>query len=179
MALPLILMSATWLLSGCGRESGGAHPLNGAFYPLDLALICDQSTPSPLRNERPARDGDTAFGNICVERDSGPSALRITNIDIYKEQNFDPPIYEVRLFIGDKDRNLMEKAASEALHSRRPLAFMVHGSVVAQAAVMGLPKSGMIVVGGFGSAKEANAMAARFEISPAGQLNGIPGADHD
>ena len=68
LALAILVTS---LLTGCGREHDGTLDIKGAFHPLDLALTCDQSTPSPVRSQFPARDSENAFGTVCIERNSG------------------------------------------------------------------------------------------------------------
>ena len=52
----------------------------------------------------------------------------------------------------------------KAVQSRRLLGVVSHGSVVARALVMDLPKDGVISLGGFGSVDAAKAAAARFEV---------------
>lgn len=162
-AFTAVLTSMIWLLASCGRGGDGAHDLQGRLYPLDLALTCNQSTPSPLRSDYPASDFGSGLGKACVERHSGADALRISKIDIHRDKAFRDPVYEVQLHIDPKDRKRMEKAMSKAVRSRRTLALMVHGVVVARALVTNLPRNGVIMMGGYLSVKEAEAIGARFE----------------
>jgi hypothetical protein len=163
LAFTIALTPMIWLLTSCSRNADGAHDLKGTFYPLDLALTCDQSTPSPVRSEYPARDSENAVGTICIERNSGTIALSISKIDIHRDEAFHDPVYEVQFHIDQKDRQRMEAAMSKAVQTHRMIAFVVHGAVVAQAAVMDPPKDGVIMMGGYDNVKEAGIVAARFK----------------
>lgn len=59
----------------------------------------------------------------------------------------------------------MKKSMIKAIWSKRALAHVVHGAVVTQAFVMGLPEDGVISMGGYDSVGEAKAVAERFEVS--------------
>jgi hypothetical protein len=160
--LAIVLMSMIWLLASCGQGADGSHDRKNVFYPLDLALACDQSTPTPLRNQYPVRDSDGAFGNECAERDAGVAALSIARIEIRQNERFREPLYEVWLRIDGKDQKRLLAFMSKAVQSHRMLLFVVHGAVVSRASVMGLPPDGVITLGGYTSVEEAEAAAARF-----------------
>lgn len=164
LVFAVALNSMALLLNGCGRVGDAPHDLKGPFYPLDLALTCDESTPSPLRSDFPERDSGTAVGDVCIERNSGASALGITKIDIHRVEAFRAPVYEIWLHIDRKDQRRMEKAMGRAIRPRRFLAYMVHGQVVAQALVADIPKDGVIMMGGYDSVREAEMFGARFEV---------------
>jgi hypothetical protein len=136
--------------------------VKGTFYPVDLALTCDESTPIPVRNEYLARDSENAFGNACVERNSGATGLSISKIDIIQDKAFREPIYEVRIHVDQRDQRRLYATMLKAARLRRTLAFVVHEAVVSQGLVTDAPKDGVIMIGGFGSVKEAEAVAARF-----------------
>jgi len=165
-AFTVALASMMWLLASCSRGAGASHDLKGAFYPLDLVLVCDQSTPSPLRSEYPARDSVNAYGNVCVERNSVANALNLSKIEIHRDEAFREPVYEIQLHVDRKDQGRMEKGLIEAIRSHRTLVFVVHGSVIAQASLINLPKDGLITMGGYSSVVDAKTIAARFEMPP-------------
>ncbi len=157
------LTSMIGLLAGCHRGADGSLDPKGTFYPLDLALACDQSTPSPSRSEYPARDVANADGNVCVERNSGTDSLNISKIEILEDPALREPVYEVQFHVDRKDQGRMEKCMAKAMRSHRALTYIVHGSVVAQAFVMGPPENGVITMGGYDSVDEARVVAERFE----------------
>ena len=165
-AFTVALASMIWLLASCNRGGDGSRDLKGTFYPLDLALACDKSTPSPLRSEYPARDSVNAYGNVCVERNSVANSLNLSKIKIHRDEAFREPVYEIQLHVESKDLGRMEKGLIEAIRLHRTLVFVVHGSVVAQASLMDLPKDGVITMGGYSSVDDAKTAAARFEMPP-------------
>lgn len=165
-AFSVALVSMIWLLASCNRAADGSHDLKGSFYPLDLLLVCDDSTPSPLKTEYAARDSGNAYGNVCVERNSVANAVNLVKIDIHRDGAFRDPVYEVQLYVDPKDQGRMEAGMIKAIRSHRSLSFVSNGSVVAQAFLMGLPKDGVISMGGFSSVDDAKAAAVRFEAPP-------------
>jgi hypothetical protein len=158
------LVSMTWLLASCNRGADGSGDLKGMLYPLDLAMACDQSTPPPVRSEYPERDSENAYGSVCVERNSVANSLSLSKIGIHRDEAFREPVYEIQLHIDRKDQRRMEEGMIKAVRSRRPVVFVVHGSVVARAFATDLPKDGVITMGGYDSVDEAKAAAARFEL---------------
>ncbi|GAB3784501.1 hypothetical protein [Dyella agri] len=157
------------LLIGCGRDVGMAHDSTVTFYPLGLELVCDQSTPSPLRTDYPVRDVENAVGTDCIERNSGADALTISEGNIYRNKAFSEPLYEIHFHIDRKDWKRVDAVMSKAMQTRRSLAFIVNGSIVARAFVTSVPKEGVIEMGGYGSVKEAEVVVSRFEVSRAGE----------
>jgi hypothetical protein len=158
------LVSMIWLLASCNRGADGSSDLKGRLYPLDLAMACDQSTPSPVRSEYPERDSENAYGSVCVERNSVANSLSLSKIGIHRDEAFREPVYEIQLHIDRKDQRRMEEGMIKAVRSRRPVVFVVHGSVVARAFATGLPKDGVITMGGYDSVDEAKKAATRFEL---------------
>jgi len=170
----LLVLGISVAAFGCSRSSDETHDLKAAYYPLDLALTCDQSTPSPLRSEHPVHDMENAFGTSCTERDSGVNAVTISEIDIHRNAAFRDTVYEIHLHIDQKDWRRVDATMSKAMQSRRILAYVVNGAVVAHAVVMGVTHDGDIEMGGYDSVKEAEVMASRFEI-PRARKSGAKG----
>jgi hypothetical protein len=164
LAFTVGLVSMILLLASCNRGADGSSDLKGTLYPLDLAVACDQSTPSPVRSEYPERDSANAYGSVCVERNSVANSLSLSKIEIHRDEAFREPVYEIQIQVDQKDQRRMEEGMIKAVRSRRPVVFVVHGSVVAQAFVMELPKDGVISMGGYSSVDEAKTAAARFEL---------------
>lgn len=93
-------------------------------------------------------DMENAFGTSCIERDSGVNAVTISEIDIHRNAAFRDPVYEIHLHINQKDWRRVDATMSKAMRSRRILALMVNGAVVAHAGVMGVMQDGDIEMGG-------------------------------
>ena len=170
----LLALGISLAVFGCSRNSDETHDLKGTFYPLDLALTCDQSTPSPLRSEYPVHDVENAVGTDCIERNSGVNAVTISEVDIHRDNVFRDPVYEIHFHIDQKDWGRVDAMMSKAMRSHRFLAEIVNGAVVARAVVMNLPPEGVIEMGGYDSAKEAEVMASRFEV-PRARESGAKG----
>jgi hypothetical protein len=160
----LLVLGISLAVLGCSSKSNDTHKLKATFYPLDLALTCDESTPSPLRSEYPAHDAEKVVGTACIERNSGVNAVTISAIAINRDDAFRDPVYEIILHFDPKDWRRVDATMRKALQSRRSLAYMVQGGVIARAFVMSLTQEGVIYMGGYDSVREAEAMASRFEI---------------
>lgn len=101
-----------------------------------------------------------------MERHSGAESLKISEIEFGKDPMFHGAVYEIRIHIDPADQPRMRSSMAKAMESHRPLAFMVHGTLVSQAWVTNMPQDGTVFMGGYGSADEAEAAAARFVIQP-------------
>lgn len=170
----LLVLGISLAVSGCSRSSDETHDLKVAFYPLDLALTCDQSTPSPLRSGYPVHDVENAVGTACIERNSGVNAVTISKIDIHRDNAFRDPVYEIHFQIDQKDWERVDAVMRKATQSHRFLAEIVHGAVVARASVITPPQAGVIEIGGYDSVEEAEVMASRFEV-PRARESGAKG----
>ncbi|AND68943.1 hypothetical protein ATSB10_14890 [Dyella thiooxydans] len=105
-----------------------------------------------------------------MEREArGADALQVTQIDIERNAAFEEPVYELKIRIDPKSQTRLDASMRRAMDAHRALAFLVNGSVVFQTLVMGLPKDGVISLGGFSSKQEAEAAAAPFKAPPSRQ----------